>query len=125
MKGVHGIAVVNEVNKGFISDGKSNSVVVFDLTNFKTLTTIPLSAKGPDAIMYDTYSKKVLTFNGDSKNSCIVDPVTLKEIGTVDLEGGPEFAVSDGKGISYNNIEDLNVPKVFSRAVAPIKALVL
>ena len=122
MKGVHGIAVDNKLNKGFISDGKGNSVVVFDLSTFKILTTIPLSAKGPDAIMYDPYSKKVLTFNGDSKNACVIDPVTLKEIKSIDLEGGPEFAVSDGKGHIYNNNEDLNVLKVIDTKNWTVKA---
>ncbi|HZE85537.1 MAG TPA: YncE family protein [Puia sp.] len=112
MKGVHGIAVVNEVNKGFISDGKASSVVVFDLSTFKIITTIALGSKDADAIIYDPFSKKVLAFNGDGKNCSVVDPQTLKEVGTVALEGGPEFAVSDGKGLVYNNIEDLNCLKV-------------
>ncbi|HMH22489.1 MAG TPA: YncE family protein [Puia sp.] len=122
MKGVHGIAVVNEVNKGFISDGRDNSVVVFDLSTFKIITTIALSAKGPDAIMYDPFSKMVLSFNGDNKNACVIDPKTMKEVGTVDLEGSPEFAVSDGKGLIYNNIEDLNVLKVIDSKSWKVKA---
>lgn len=122
MKGVHGIAVVNGVNKGFISDGKASAVVVFDLSTFKTLSTIPLSSKDADAIIYDPYSKKVLVFNGDGKNTSVVDPVTLKEIKTIDLEGGPEFAVADGKGLVYNNIEDLNVLKVIDTKNWKVKA---
>src|SRR5260221_3609016 len=112
MKGVHGIAVVNELNKGFISDGKADAVVVFDLTTFKTIGTIPLSSKDADAIIYDPYSKKVLSFNGDGKSVSVVDPVAMKEVKTVSLEGGPEFAVSDEKGLVYDNIEDLNAMKV-------------
>jgi DNA-binding beta-propeller fold protein YncE len=112
MKGVHGIAVVNDLNKGFISDGKADAVVVFDLTTFKTIGTIPLSSKDADAIIYDPYSKKVLSFNGDGKSVSVVDPVAMKEIKTVSLEGGPEFAVSDEKGLVYDNIEDLNAMKV-------------
>jgi len=122
MKGVHGIAVVNEVNKGFISDGRANAVVVFDLSTFKIVTTIALSSKGPDAIMYDPYSKKVLSFNGDNKNTCVIDPVSLKEIKTVDLDGSPEFAVSDGKGLIYNNIEDANCLKVIDTKNWSVKA---
>jgi YVTN family beta-propeller protein len=107
MKGVHGIAIVNKLNRGFISDGKANAVVVFDLKTFKTITTIALiGANGPDAIMYDPYSDRVFTFNGESNNSSVINPATLKQVGTVALGGGPEFAVSDGKGKIYNNLED-------------------
>jgi len=106
MKGVHGIAIVNEVNKGFISDGKDNAVVVFDLTTFKTIKTIKLSGKKPDGIMYDPFSKKIFAFCGDSNNACLVDINSLTETGTVALGGAPEFAVADGKGLVYNNLED-------------------
>ncbi len=106
MKGVHGIAVVNEVNKGFISDGKDDAVAVFDLTTFKTIKTIKLSGKKPDAIMYDPFSKKVLAFCGDSNDACVIDIDSLTETGTVALGGAPEFAVADGKGLVYNNLED-------------------
>jgi len=108
MKGVHGIAVVNEVNKGFITDGRANAVVVFDLATFKTIATIPVTPKGPDGIIYDPFSKKVFAFCGDGNAASVIDINTLKESGTVDLGGGPEFAVSDGKGIIYNNLEDKN-----------------
>lgn len=109
MKGVHGIAIVNKLNRGFISDGKANAAVAFDLKTLKTITTIPLTgANGPDAIMYDPYSDRVFSFNGESENSSVIDPKTLKQVGSVALGGGPEFAVADGKGLIYNNLEDKN-----------------
>ncbi len=108
MKGVHGIAVVNEVNKGFITDGRGNAVVVFDLKTFKVITTIPVTPKGPDGIIYDPFSKKVFAFCGDGNAASVIDINTLKESTTIDLGGGPEFAVSDGKGLIYNNLEDKN-----------------
>ncbi|HEY9534238.1 MAG TPA: YncE family protein [Mucilaginibacter sp.] len=109
MKGVHGIAVDNKANRGFISDGRANAVVAFDLKTLKTIATITLSnATGPDAIMYDPYSDRVYSFNGRSNNSSVIDPNTLKQVGTIALGGGPEFAVSDGKGKIYNNLEDKN-----------------
>ncbi|MDB5139518.1 MAG: beta-propeller repeat-containing protein [Mucilaginibacter sp.] len=108
VKGVHGIAIDNKANKGFISDGKSNAVVAFDLKTLKIIATIPVDAKGPDAIIYDPYSDRVFSFNGDSNNSSVVDPNTLKQVGTVALSGAPEFAVSDGKGKIFNNLEDKN-----------------
>lgn len=108
MQGVHGIAIVNEVNKGFITDGKADAVVVFDLTAYKKITTIHLTGKKPDAITYDPFSKKIFAFNGDSNNSSVIDINSLKEIATVDLGGAPEFGVADGKGLIYNNLEDKN-----------------
>jgi len=108
MKGVHGIAIDNKANRGFISDGRSNAVVAFDLKTLQTLATIPVDAKGPDAIIYDPFSDRVFSFNGESNNSSVVDPNALKQVGTVDLGGAPEFAVSNGKGLIYNNLEDKN-----------------
>jgi YVTN family beta-propeller protein len=108
MKGVHGIAIDNKANRGFISDGRANAIIAFDLKTLKTIATIPVNAKGPDAIMYDPYADRVFSFNGDSNNSSVVDPNTLKQVGTVDLGGGPEFAVSNDKGLIYNNLEDKN-----------------
>ncbi len=106
LKGIHGIAVANEFNRGFISDGRGNAVVVFDLKTLETIATIPIDGKNPDAIAYDPYSKRVFTFNGRSGNSTVIDAATLKILGTIDLGGKPEFAVADGKGRIYNNLED-------------------
>ncbi len=108
MKGVHGIAIDNEVNRGFITDGRDNSVVAFDLTSFNTIKVIPVTPKGPDGIMFDPFSKRVFAFCGHGNAASVIDVNDLKEIGTVDLGGGPEFAVPDGKGLIYNNLEDKN-----------------
>jgi YVTN family beta-propeller protein len=120
MTGVHGIAIAAELNKGFISDGKASTVVVFDTKTLKTLKTINITGKDPDAILYDPYSKRVFAFNGDSKDASVIDAVTLNQVGSVALGGSPEFAVSDGNGLVYNNLEDksaLNVIDVKSLKV--------
>lgn len=106
MEGVHGIAIAYDLNKGFISDGKANAITVFDLQTLKKISTIPVGGKDPDAITYDKYSGRVFAFNGDSHNASVIDANNLKEIGTVELDGSPEFAVPDGLGRIYNNIED-------------------
>lgn len=108
LQGIHGIAIDNKTTRGFISDGKANAAVAFDLKTLETIATIPLDAKGPDCIIYDPYSDRVYSFNGESNNSSVIDPNTLKQVGTIDLGGGPEFAVSDGRGLIYNNLEDKN-----------------
>ncbi|HXB06922.1 MAG TPA: YncE family protein [Puia sp.] len=121
MQGVHGIAFVYEVNKGFISDGKGKSVVVVDLKTFQKIKTIDLPATDEDGIMYDPASKKVFVFNGDSKSTCVIDPQTLSLVKTIDLGGGPEFAVADGKGLVYDNIEDANSLKVIDSKTLTVK----
>jgi DNA-binding beta-propeller fold protein YncE len=121
MKGVHGIAFAHDVNKGFISDGRGQAVVVVDLTNFKIVKTVPLTATDEDGIIYDPASKKVFVFCGDSKSACVIDPQTMALDKTIDLGGGPEFAAADGKGLVYNNIEDLNSMKVIDTKTMTVK----
>ncbi|HVW95436.1 MAG TPA: YncE family protein [Mucilaginibacter sp.] len=121
MKGVHGIAIDNKANRGFISDGRSNAVVAFDLKTLKTLAVIPIDGNGPDAITYDPFSDRVFAFNGESSNSSVVDPNTLKQVGTVALGGAPEFAVPDGKGLIYNNLEDKSSLDVIDTRTLKVK----
>jgi DNA-binding beta-propeller fold protein YncE len=106
-EGVHGIAVASEFGHGFISNGKSNTVLMFDLKNLDTLMRISVGQK-PDAIIYDPFSKTVIACNGGSENATIIDASTGRVKATIQLGGGPEFAVSDLSGNIYINIEDKN-----------------
>ncbi|PTQ97855.1 DNA-binding beta-propeller fold protein YncE [Mucilaginibacter yixingensis] len=106
MKGTHGIAIANDLNRGFISDGKGNAVIAFDIKTLKVIKTIPVSGEGPDAIIYDPASKKIFTFEGHSSSIAVVDPQSLTQVGSIAPGGAPEFAVADGKGLIYNNLED-------------------
>jgi DNA-binding beta-propeller fold protein YncE len=108
LNGVHGVAIAYEFNKGFISNGKNNSVTVFDLKTLEILDSIKIDGKGPDAIVYDPFTKRVFTFNGKSSNATAIDAQTNKIAGTVTLDAGPEFAVSDGSGKMFVNIEEKN-----------------
>ena len=108
LHGVHGIAIANELNKGFISNGQVNAVTVFNLKTLKKITTIPVTGKDPDCILYDALSKQVFTFNGDSDNSTVINAKSLKVVGTIPLGGSPEFAVTDNHGRIYNNLTDKN-----------------
>jgi YVTN family beta-propeller protein len=103
--GVHGIVIVPDLNKGFTSNGRDNSVTIFDLKTLKETGKVAVG-KNPDAIMYDPASKRVFTFNGGSQDTTAIDAGTDKVVGTVGLGGKPEFAVSDEKGHVYVNIED-------------------
>src|SRR5262245_42588662 len=103
--GVHGIAIAPELNRGFISNGRGNTVTVFDL---KTLKPVGSAATGenPDSIRYDAVSGRVFAFNGRSKNATAIDAKSGAVAATIALPGKPEFAVADGKGKVYVNIED-------------------
>jgi YVTN family beta-propeller protein len=105
--GVHGIAIVADMDKGFTSNGRDNAVSVFDLKTLKVLATVPVG-KNPDAIVYDPASKRVFTFNGASHDTTAIDAKTNTVAGTITLGGKPEFAVSDEKGHMFVNIEDKN-----------------
>lgn len=103
--GVHGIAFVHDLNKGYTSNGRLNNVTVFDLNTLKVITQIS-TGENPDAIFYDDYSKKIITCNGKSKNLSVIDPATDKVVATIPLSGKPETAVSDGAGKIFVNNED-------------------
>ncbi len=104
-KGVHGIALAPDFNKGYVSDGRANSVTVFDLKTNQVLKLIT-AGTNPDAIFYDDYSKKVYAFNGRSKDATVIDAKTDSVVATIPLGGKPETGVSDGKGKVFVNIED-------------------
>ena len=104
--GVHGIALVTSSGKGFTSNGRDSSVTVFDLKTLKMLSTIKINAQNPDAILYDKPSHRVVTFNGRSGDATAIDAESNAIVGTIPLGGKPEFAVSDGAGRVFVNIED-------------------
>ncbi len=105
LHGTHGVALDPDGKVGYISDGGGNAVIVFDRANFSTVATIP-AGTNPDAIMYEPATRSVWAFNGRSHNITVIDAASRKVIATIDVPGKPEFAVSDGKGNVYNNIED-------------------
>jgi hypothetical protein len=107
--GVHGIALAGELGKGFISNGRDNSVTMFDLKTLKTLAKIRVEGgENPDFILYDAFSRRVFVFNGRSRNASVIDAVEATLVATIPLHGKPEAAVSDGDGTVYVNIEDKN-----------------
>jgi DNA-binding beta-propeller fold protein YncE len=107
MSRIHGIAIAKDLGLGFISDGGSNEVVVFDLKTLAPGNKIK-TGKNPDGIVYDSASKRVFAFNGGSQNATVIDAQSGKVDGTIALGGKPEFPVSDGGGNIFDNIEDKN-----------------
>lgn len=105
-KGVHGIAIAPDFGKGFVSCGLDTSVTVFDLSTLKVAGKIIVTGENPDAILYDPFTKRVFTFNHTGKSVTAIDAATNKVVGTIALEGEAEFAVTDGRGTIFVNIED-------------------
>lgn len=105
--GVHGVAVVSDLHRGFTSNGRDNSVTVFDLKTLKPEARVNVG-EGPDAIVFDPASGRVFTFNGRGKSATAILASDNKVVGTTPLGGRPEFAVPDGKGKMYVDIEDMN-----------------
>jgi YVTN family beta-propeller protein len=116
--GVHGIAIAPELGRGFVSDGQSSTVTIFDLKTLKPIADVP-TGKKTDAIIYDPATSRVFAFNGGSDSATAIDAATAKVAGTVDLGGGPEFAAADGNGFVFDNLEDESlVLKIDSRKLA-------
>lgn len=103
--GVHGIALAPELGRGFTSNGREGTVSIFDIKTLATSNKVKVG-ENPDAILFDPATKRVFTFNGRSQDSTAIDAATGKVLGTIKLDGKPEFAASDAKGEVFVNIED-------------------
>lgn len=121
MKRIHGIAIANDLNKGFITDGGDNVVVVFDLKSNQVKQKIK-AGENPDGVLYEPTKKRVYAFNGRSSNATIIDADGEKVIATVALSGKPEFPATDGKGNVYVNIETRNTLVSFDSDGTKVKA---
>ena len=105
LHGVHGIAIAADLNKGFITNGQSNSVTIFDL---KTLARQgePATGNNPDSVCYEPKTQRVFTFNGRSNDSTAINAKTGEPLSTFPVGGKPEFCAADGAGKMYVNLED-------------------
>jgi YVTN family beta-propeller protein len=121
LQGVHGVAFAPDRDRGYISNGRGNSVSVFDLKTHKVLEEVPSTGQNPDAIMYDAFSGRVFTFNGRTANATAIDAATNKAVGTVDIGGKPEFAVTDGNGTIFVNNEDKSEVVAFDAKTLQVK----
>ncbi len=104
--GVHGIALATDLNRGFITAGRANTIIIFDLKTFKTIDTVKARGLNPDAVYYDTGSKRVFAFNGGSANAVAINAADGKVAGMIAVGGKPEFAAGDDKGHVFVNVED-------------------
>lgn len=103
--GVHGVALAPDLGKGFTSNGKADTVSVFDLETLKHTAEIKVGKK-PDAIVYDAALRRVFVSDGDSDELTAIDAETGKVLANIPLGGAPEYIAVDGKGSLWVNIED-------------------
>lgn len=118
--GIHGIAVVPGSTVGYTTNGRPNTATMFDTKSFKATKEIP-TGKKPDAIMYDAFSKRVFIFNNEGASATVLEATTGNVVGTVELGGAPEAAVSDDKGLIFVNLEDTNEIAVFDARSLVVK----
>jgi WD40 repeat protein len=104
-QGVHGVALAPDLGRGFTSNGREGTVTIFDIKTLAVISKVK-AGENPDAILYDPATKRVFTFNGRSQDSTAIDGASGKVLGTIKLDGKPEFAASDAKGEIFVNIED-------------------
>ena len=107
-EGVHGIALAADLGRGFTSNGRANTVTIFDPKTLATLGTVKVTGENPDAILYDPFTHRIFTFNGRTANVTAIEGATGTVAGTFAVGGKPEFAVTDLAGRVYVNIEDKN-----------------
>ena len=107
LEGVHGMAIANEINRGFITNGTAASVSVVDMKTLKVVNKIPVGKK-PDAILYDAFSNRVFVYNGQSNDVTVIDARKEVVLSTLALDGKPEFSATDRKGHIFVNLEDKN-----------------
>src|SRR5580700_2837573 len=119
--GVHGIALDYEIGRGFTSNGREDTVSVFDLKSLAVEKKISVGS-GPDAILYDPFSKRVFTFNSKGHDATAVDASKGEVVGKIDLGGKPEFAATDDKGTVFVNIEDTSELVAFDPQKLTVKS---
>ncbi len=124
--GVHGIAIADDLGKGFTSNGADGTVTVFDLASLKTLATIHTSAQNPDGIAYEPVTQRVFTFDGRSNDATAIDARTNTVVATIPLGGRPEFPAVDGRGMVYDNIESTSeIVAIDARTATVVKRIPL
>jgi len=109
--GVHGVAIARHEGRGFTSNGGDTSATIFDLKTLQRVGRVTTGIR-PDAIVYDTASRRVFSMNVGSKDVTAIDAAKGVVVGTVPLDGRPEFAVSDAHGKLFVNLEDSSAVQV-------------
>ena len=118
----HGVVVLKELGKGFVTDGEAKRVAIFDLNTLRVTGEVVTNQPDTDALVYDPASKYLFSINGNSKNATVIDPVKATIVKSIDLGGAAEFAVVDGQGTLYDNNEEKNDVTVIDTRALTIKS---
>ncbi len=102
--GIHGIAVVPELGKGFTTNGRGNNVTIFDLKTLKPVGEAR-TGKDPDSILYEPKTGRIFVFNAATFDTTAIDAKTGDVVGTVKLGGKPTFSATDGSGKIWFNLQ--------------------
>jgi DNA-binding beta-propeller fold protein YncE len=103
--GVHGVAFAPALSRGFTSNGRSNTVSVFELDTLRVSQEVPVSGRKPNAILYEPRHNYIITGNGESANLSVLDAGALQVVATVPLPGPPESKAADAAGTLFVNIK--------------------
>lgn len=103
--GVHGVAIAADAGRGFITNGKDNTVTIFDVKTLAPIGQVAVGVK-PDAIAYDPASKQVFVCNNGGTTLSVIAPSAGTVVATIEVGGAPELVAVDGKGRLYTNLED-------------------
>jgi DNA-binding beta-propeller fold protein YncE len=118
----HGVVIVKELGKGFVTDGEAKKVFAFDPTSLKIVSEVVTGQEDTDSLVYDPASKYLFSINGNTGNASVIDPVKMTVVKLIDLGGSAEFPVVDGKGTLFDNNEAKNDVVVIDTATLAIKA---
>jgi DNA-binding beta-propeller fold protein YncE len=107
LHGVHGIAIANDLNRGFITNGSNtaNSVTIFDLKTWEKLGE-PVAGKGPDAVCYEPKTRRVFAINHGGTDATAIDAKTGEVLKSFPTGASGEFCATDGNGTLFVNLED-------------------
>ncbi|HKV23847.1 MAG TPA: hypothetical protein VJN93_04585 [Candidatus Acidoferrum sp.] len=103
----HGVAIAHDFNRGFISDGEQGKVIIFDLKTLRKTGEVN-AEKDADCVAYDPFTKRVFVMEGDPESATVINARDGAVVKTIKLGGSPEFAVADGKGTVFINLESKN-----------------
>jgi DNA-binding beta-propeller fold protein YncE len=104
--GVHGVALAPALDRGFASNGRGNTITIFRLSTLAVLAQVKATGEGPDAILFDPFTRRVFSFNGRGQNATVIDAARGEVVGTIPFGHKPEFAATDNLGHVFVNLED-------------------
>ena len=105
LAGAHGIALVPGAGRGFVANGDRGTVTAFSLSTLQPVGEAPVG-EDPDSVTFEPVTGRLFVWNAGSADVTVLDAASLEILGTVKLGGGPEFAVADGRGSVFVNLED-------------------